>query len=281
MLPVVLGALSLAAVQLARRSAAAAETLRPLVWFSAVALSFLALAIPLQLDKEWITIGWAVQGFAILLLWKRLDHPGLKYFALALLAAVSVRLLLNPEVILYHGRSGMPVVNWLAYTYLVPAAALLLAARLLETLEVSRAHAWEQAWYRRRTPIGAILCGVAAVLVVFAWINLTIFDFYSQGQNVVVSFDRMAARDLTLSLAWAVYALILLGIGMKRDSGGLRWVSLAFLMLTIGKVFLHDLGELEDLYRVASLVGLALSLILVSMAYQRFVFRKVPPQEQP
>jgi uncharacterized membrane protein len=37
---------------------------------------------------------------------------------------------------------------------------------------------------------------------------------------------------------------------------------------------LHDLGELEDLYRVASLVGLALSLILVSLAYQRFVFRK-------
>jgi uncharacterized membrane protein len=45
-------------------------------------------------------------------------------------------------------------------------------------------------------------------------------------------------------------------------------------VLTIGKVFLHDLGELEDLYRVASLVGLALSLILVSLAYQRFVFRK-------
>jgi len=35
---------------------------------------------------------------------------------------------------------------------------------------------------------------------------------------------------------------------------------------------LHDLGELEDLYRVASLVGLALSLLLVSVAYQKFVF---------
>ena len=67
---------------------------------------------------------------------------------------------------------------------------------------------------------------------------------------------------------------MLLGIGFQRDSGGLRWLSLAFLVLTIGKVFLHDLGELEDLYRVASLVGLALSLILVSLAYQRFVFRK-------
>ena len=84
----------------------------------------------------------------------------------------------------------------------------------------------------------------------------------------------MAARDLTQSLAWAVYALFLLGIGVSRNSVGLRWISLSFLVLTIGKVFLHDLGELEDLYRVASLVGLAFSLILVSLAYQRFVFRK-------
>ena len=280
-LPVLLGALSLAAVLLARRSGATGpNAMRPLVWFSAVALSFLALAIPLQLDREWITIGWAVQGFAILLLWKRLDHPGLKYFALALFAAVSVRLLVNPEVLVYHGRSGTPVLSWLTYTYLVPAGALLLGAGLLEKVELSRVRPREQGWYQSGRPIGAILCGLSAVLVVFAWINLTIFDFYSQGLAIELSFERMAARDLTLSLAWAVYALILLGIGMKRDSGGLRWVSLGFLMLTIGKVFLHDLGELEDLYRVGSLVGLAVSLILVSLAYQRFVFRKVPSEEQ-
>jgi uncharacterized membrane protein len=171
-------------------------------------------------------------------------------------------------------RSGLPIVNWLMYTYLVPAAALLGGAYLLRNLEIPRRREWEEFLYRHGKPAGAIFCGMAAILVVFVWINLTIFDFYSAGPRVEVSFERMAARDLTLSLAWAVYALLLLGIGFKRDSGGLRWVSLAFLVLTIGKVFLHDLGELEDLYRVASLVGLALSLILVSLTYQRFVFRK-------
>ena len=120
---------------------------------------------------------------------------------------------------------------------------------------------------------------MAAVAVVFVWINLTIFDFYSVGPELTISFERMAARDLTLSLSWALYALLLLGIGFTRNSEGLRWTSLAFLVLTIGKVFLHDLGELEDLYRVASLVGLALSLMVVSLAYQRFVFSKRPPKE--
>jgi uncharacterized membrane protein len=61
---------------------------------------------------------------------------------------------------------------------------------------------------------------------------------------------------------------------MAGGSVAFRWLSLSFLVLTIGKVFLYDLGQLQDLYRVASLVGLALSLLLVSLLYQKFVFRK-------
>jgi len=47
----------------------------------------------------------------------------------------------------------------------------------------------------------------------------------------------------------------------------------SLLLVTIVKVFLYDLGHLQDLYRVASLAGLAISLILVSLLYQRFVLR--------
>lgn len=281
LLPVLLGALSLGAVFKARKLGPAddPDSLRPLVWFAAIALGFVSVAIPLQLDKEWITVGWALEGLAVIVLWTRLNHPGLKYFGLALFAAVTVRLVANPELLDYHERSGWPIVNWLMYTYLIPAATLLGGMRYLRGLEVERARSWEQFMYTRRRSYGAILCAVGAVAICFTWVNLTIFDFYSVGPELTISFERMAARDLTLSLGWALYALLLLGIGFKRDSEGLRWTSLAFLVLTIGKVFLHDLGELEDLYRVASLVGLALSLMLVSLAYQRFVFSKRPPKE--
>ena len=159
------------------------------------------------------------------------------------------------------------------YTYLIPAGALLGAARNLHGLELERRRDSEEFFYRGGYSTGALACAMAAIAVVFAWINLTIFDFYSKSRMLTISFERMEARDLTLSLAWALYALLLLGIGFRTKITGLRWVSLAFLLLTIGKVFLYDLGELEDLYRVASLVGLAFSLILVSLAYQRFVFR--------
>ena len=61
---------------------------------------------------------------------------------------------------------------------------------------------------------------------------------------------------------------------MWRQSQGLRWTSLALIVITCFKVFLYDLSHLHDLYRVAALVGLAMSLLAVSLLYQRFVFRR-------
>jgi uncharacterized membrane protein len=45
------------------------------------------------------------------------------------------------------------------------------------------------------------------------------------------------------------------------------------LILTIAKVFLHDLWQLGALYRVGSIVGLAVALLLVSYLVQRFILR--------
>jgi uncharacterized membrane protein len=161
----------------------------------------------------------------------------------------------------------------------VPAAALIVSGRLLRAWEVERLDDWEERLYPAPHPIAASACGLAAVVVVFAWINLAIADVFASGPNLELSFQRLPARDATTSVAWAVYALILLAIGVKSRSSSLRWLSLGLLVVTLGKVFLHDLGELEDLYRVGSLVGLSLSLIIVSLIYQRFVFRSDPEED--
>ena len=292
LLPVLLGALSLAAAFWVKArwpagdEATRERRLSGLVWFGAVALGFAALAVPLQLEEEWITIAWALEGVAVIALWRRLDHPGLKWFGLALLAAVTARLVLNPEVAGYHPRSGVPIVNWLLYTYLVPAAALVASALLLARHERERARAWEGIYRSRRwaRPWGSLATGAAAIAVIFVWINLTVFDLFSTGPELSFEIDRTMARDLTLSLAWALYALVLLALGFARGGRGLRGVGLGLLTMTVVKVFLYDLAGLEDLYRVASLAGLALSLVLVSLAYQRFVFRDArtaAPSEEP
>jgi uncharacterized membrane protein len=254
--------------------------LTALVWLLAVALGFITAAVPIQLDRSWLTIGWALEGVAVLMLWQRLDHPGLKWFGLALFAAVTVRLVANPEVLGYWPRSGWRVLNWITYTYLVPAAALFGAARILEPLELPRLRPSERQLYGGDRPLAAEATGLAGLAVVFVWLNLTIADWFATGDVLRLDFERLPARDLATSIAWALYALLLLALGVRRRSVGLRWVSLCVMMVTIAKVFLYDLGELQDLYRVASLLGLAVSLILVSLAYQRFVLRREPATDQ-
>jgi uncharacterized membrane protein len=282
LLPLLLGGFALAAVAGSRRAPIPDEMLRKnvLVWFSAVAICFASVAIPLQLDKSWITIGWALEGLALIALWRRLDHPGLKWFALAHLAAATLRLFPTLALLSSYPRSATRIVNWVLYTYAVSAAALFASARLLSPEEPGRARPWERELYAKGKPVGAIAAAMAGIFVVFVWINLAIADWFAEGPQLTLQFGRSPARDLTVSISWAIYALVLLGFGMARTNIGLRWLSLSFLVVTIGKVFLYDLGELRDLYRVVSLVGLAVSLLLVSLLYQRFVFRRRPPGQE-
>jgi uncharacterized membrane protein len=126
------------------------------------------------------------------------------------------------------------------------------------------------------------------LVLVFLWLNFVIENRFAPSapsepdQRLTLFSDELAgsarhARDLVTSLAWGVYALVLLVLGTARRISPLRWASLAVLVLAIGKVFLHDLGHLDGLYRVGALLGLALSLLGVSLFYQRFVFRRTEP----
>jgi uncharacterized membrane protein len=45
-------------------------------------------------------------------------------------------------------------------------------------------------------------------------------------------------------------------------------------LITVSKVFLVDASDLTGLYRVASFLGLGLSLIGIGYLYQRLLFRR-------
>jgi uncharacterized membrane protein len=79
---------------------------------------------------------------------------------------------------------------------------------------------------------------------------------------------------MTYSLAWGLFALVVLLLGITRKSKATRAAALVVLLLTIGKVFLHDLWDLGSLYRVGSIVGLGVALLAVSFLTQRYVFSR-------
>ena len=66
-----------------------------------------------------------------------------------------------------------------------------------------------------------------------------------------------------------------LWIGLRGNARIVRLGGLALLCLATAKVFLYDLSNMTGIYRIVSFLGLGVSLILVSLFYQRFVFRKV------
>ena len=124
---------------------AAARRLNYLALFAAIALGFVAAAISLQLEKQWLTIGWALEAAAVFWLFGLVPHPGLKYLGLILFGVVGARLIVNPEVLRYEPR-GAPIVNWLLYTYGVPVLATFAGAWLLRRAEAQRGDDPEYDW---------------------------------------------------------------------------------------------------------------------------------------
>jgi uncharacterized membrane protein len=252
----------------------AARRLNYLALFAAIALGFVAAAIAMQLDRQWWTIGWALEAAAVFWVFGLVPHPGLKYFGLMLFAAVGLRLLANPEVFHYEPR-GAPILNWLLYTYGVPVLCTFAGGWFLRRSEARRGDAPEYDWTMGDRTLIVPVVGALGLVLLFWLINLEIFDYFSLGRYLEIDLSRRLERDLTLSAAWGLYALGLLGIGLWRAHKGLRIASLVFLFLTVAKVFLYDLSALTGLYRILSFVGLGVSLIIFSLLYQRFT-RKVP-----
>jgi uncharacterized membrane protein len=115
-------------------------------------------------------------------------------------------------------------------------------------------------------------------VLLFALLNVEIADYYSTGQAGSFRFSgESLVEDMTYSLSWGAFALVLLGLGLVRRSRATRIAAILVLLLTIGKVFLYDLWHLGALYRVASVVGLALALLAMSTLIQRFILRQDPP----
>jgi uncharacterized membrane protein len=81
--------------------------------------------------------------------------------------------------------------------------------------------------------------------------------------------DSSLAREMMLSITWAVYATVLVVIGLKKRYAPIRYFAMTVFVVTIVKVVAIDLAELDRIYRVLSVIGLGVMLLLTSYLYQR------------
>jgi uncharacterized membrane protein len=230
-----------------------------------VALGFVTVAIPLQLDHQWITIGWALEAAALAWLYQRVPHRGLLAASAALFVVVFARLALNAGIWTYEPRGTMRIFNWYLYTYLLVAGSMLLAA-----------------WFFHKTNdrLAAMLPRISqilpagAVILLFILLNIEIADYYATGPEITFRFGENVPQDLTYTIGWLLFGMLLLTAGIYMANRPARVTAVTLIAVTTFKCFLYDLGSLEGLYRIASFVGLAIALALVSLALQKYVLAK-------
>ncbi len=237
-----------------------------------VALAGVTAAVPLQLTDGWLTVAWGLEAAALAWAASRLRHPLVPWAALALAAAVTVRLCLNPWALEYGDTTGPVVLNWTLYTWGIPLVALLGAARLLPRGDSAPAA-------RRHGPGALVLMAIA---IGFALVNVQVSHAFQDAGPVELGGHSLL-QGMVRSLGWAAYGVTVLVAGLRREGRAVRMIGFGLVLLAAGKVFLVDLWSLSGFARVGSVLGLGVSLLLAAFLFERLVLRGAPddPKEAP
>ena len=228
-----------------------------------VAVVFLTIAIPLKASGRWLTIGWLVEGAALMWVARQIRSQLLRVLAVLCLVLGIIALVTdNPPA------SLTPVFNERFGTYLVGIAVCAMIAWMAAKATRHEAD--------RLAVLSWPVIAVAAVLAVNALILLAVgweihsYWWYLQyrGDWTLLHDYRMYAQ-FTYSAFFMVFGAVLLALGFWRRSAFFRWQALVLLAFAIGKVFTVDVSQLSQGYRILSFLGLGALLLGVSFVYQR------------
>ena len=247
-----LAALHLVVVRRLPASEASPSLVRML--FGGLALTFVTLVIPVQLDGKWMTMAWAIEGAILIWVGVRAQVSHLRWAGVALFTVVASRLMLFPihgvQPLLLNQRFGLFAVVIICFV-----AALRRSRSLKNDLNEEE-----------RLAFGVV--GLCANIVTLWALSCEVWDYWSpSGFEDERSSDL--AQQLGLSLLWTTYATALVAAGVRWRNTALRWQGLALLGLVALKVFLYDLSSLEAIYRIVSFMVFGLLLLGVSFFYQR------------
>lgn len=114
--------------------------------------------------------------------------------------------------------------------------------------------------------------GVLCLALLLMFVSTEVRQWFQGG--VFAGHSIGDVEQYSYSIVWLLTGALLMVPGVMKGLAELRYGALAVIALSIFKVFLYDTAHLEGLYRVASLLGLGLSLFALSFVYQKFVAPK-------
>ncbi len=200
---------------------------------------------------------WMGAAFGLAYRQQRAPSIVAKWGAIVLLAMAFCALILNLTVLnpVIGGKAlaGGVIFNALSLGYLVPCVLVALIAPKLEDLGLG---------------VLRNVFGILALALFTTFITLSVKRWF-QGPYMIAHFSGEAESYVT-SLVWLISAVAAFVFGLWFNRQSVRYGALALMVLTVLKVFLLDLSNLDGLWRIASLVGLGICLVGIGWAYTRF-----------
>ena len=162
-----------------------------------------------------------------------------------------------------ENTGAWPFVNLLLIGYLLPALA----------------YAGLSAYARDKRPWPYVsMLAFAGAGLGFLWATLSVRRFW-QGENIADWKGFLPDETYSYSVVWLLIGVALLLLGSRFNARSLRLASGILVMVTVVKVFLIDMSNLEGILRALSFIGLGAVLIGIGLFYQKVLART--PRREP
>ncbi len=228
------------------------DLLRRLIYLG-LALTFVTIAVPLQLKASYITLAWAAES--AILVWtglaageRRVRLYGFVLLCIAAAKALMLDLALRPAP--FH---------FLANPRMLAGAAVIAAAYLVAWLCAHRRallSGYERWFASSAAAIGSVF--------LFLFLSLDLWDWLGESWPLR---GRPSAQEFSLSVYWSAFAVVLILLGVRHRARPLRWCGLAVLALAAMKILIADLTCQPDPFRLLINTRFLGSAAVVAAAY--------------
>lgn len=237
-----------------------------------IALTFLTIAIPIQLRANWITIAWAFE--ALILLWAglRTRAEWLRVLGCALFLVALLRLGFWDT----PGESRplfTPILNRYFLSSLFLTGCLFIGAYFNKKL------ANYNSGLEQKMTLIMLIAGLVTLWFIMSVETHTFFTARAAARRLAEdTAHEHWLGQMALSVLWSIYAGTLAAIGLVRRSASVRWAALALFALTVIKVMLVDMAELQQFYRIIVFFVLGVLLLIVAWGYHKVFYSLETPK---
>ncbi|HEX7317477.1 MAG TPA: DUF2339 domain-containing protein, partial [Pyrinomonadaceae bacterium] len=244
------------------------------------AVTFLTAAVAIQLELQWVTIVWAVEGLMLTWAGLRAGEPAARRAAIAVFAFALLhwfgfdaqQYAFDPQTLAAEGNNFVPLLNARALSCLALVASLAGAAWLYrghadaDTGEGEGREGLSEG--ERSAAVG--LYTLAANGLALTLLTLDLSDYFGRQKALSEGLAREraeGARQFSLTALWSLWAAGLVAYGVRRAQPAARYAGLTLLVVATVKALVVDLTFYEAVWHVPLLNHTFLAFALVVAAY--------------